>query len=52
MRRDRDPRWQEAKQLYEENVGQLMVLTRTFVDQPGTIVNDRGRVLPGWLTGM
>lgn len=52
LRRDRDPRWQEAKQLYEENVGQLMVLTRTFVDQPGTIVNDRGRVLPGWLTGM
>jgi hypothetical protein len=48
LRRDGDPRWQEAKQLYEENVSHLIDVTRRFVDQAGAITVGTTQV-PGWL---
>lgn len=37
LRRDRDPRWQEAKSLYEQAVEQMLQLTRRWSDQAGQI---------------
>lgn len=34
LRRLRDPRWQEAKQAYEENLNYMIGLVRTFHNQP------------------
>lgn len=49
MRKDRDPRWQEAKAMYDENSGQMFDNTRRWVDQGGMILpNSSG--LPVWLT--
>lgn len=50
LRKDRDPRWQEAKSLYDEAKGTLIGLSRTLSDQPGMIVPSvTGGGLPGWL---
>lgn len=35
LRRDRDPRWQEAKSLYDEKVNELVEMTRQLHDQVG-----------------
>lgn len=50
LRRDRDGRWQEAKQLYEEHIGELFDVTRRWVDQGGVVVPDTPMV-PMWLYG-
>lgn len=51
LRRDRDPRWQEAKSLYDEGLFHMIELTRRWSDQSGMI--DVGTShLPGWLVGM
>lgn len=49
LRRDRDPRWQEAKALYDEELGKLYDLTRRHTDQSGQFI---GRGFPSanaWL---
>lgn len=51
LRKDRDPRWQEAKSLYDETKQTLHGLSRFLSDQPGQVVpvaNHGG--LPAWLT--
>lgn len=45
LRKDRDPRWQEAKALYEEKVTQMYEMTRRWTDQAGTFDNDGGGLL-------
>lgn len=48
LRKDRDPRWQEAKQLYEQHVDEVFALSRRWTDQPGIITPDTPNV-PAWL---
>ncbi len=50
LRKDGDPRWQEAKMLYEERVDQMMNLTRRWSDQAGAIAVGTS-FQPGWLYG-
>lgn len=50
LRKDRDPRWQEAKGLYEERVAELFDLSRRWTDQGGVVVPDTPMV-PMWLYG-
>lgn len=50
LRRDRDPKWQEAKSLYEEHIAELFDLTRRWTDQGGVVVPDTPMV-PMWLYG-
>lgn len=51
LRRDRDQRWQEAKQIYDEDFQALLNMTSRHSDQSGRIVpNGRGGV-PAWLAG-
>lgn len=38
LRRDRDPRWQEAKGLFDEALGSLYDISRRHTDQAGQIV--------------
>lgn len=40
LRRDRDPRWQEAKQLYEQSIDNMYELTRRWTDEAGMIDTD------------
>lgn len=40
LRRDRDPRWQEAKALYEQSVEKMYELTRRWTDQAGMMDAD------------
>jgi uncharacterized protein DUF6682 len=50
LRKDRDPRWQEAKSLYDETKEQLRGLSRSLSNQPGQVVPQvAGGGLPGWL---
>lgn len=51
LRRDADPRWREAKESYDENLGAMFETTRRWSDQAGVIVNDSGFGIPGWLVG-
>lgn len=48
LRKDADPRWQEAKAIYEERLGSLIDVSRRWSDQAGTI-DERGRFWPSWL---
>lgn len=48
LRKDRDPRWQEAKQIYEEKISQMIELTRQWSDQAGAITHG-AQFLPRWL---
>lgn len=48
LRKDADPRWQEAKSLYEERLGNLYDNTRRFTDQAGMVVGETSMV-PAWL---
>lgn len=50
LRKDHDPRWQEAKGLYEERIAELYDLTRRWSDQGGVVVPDSPMV-PTWLYG-
>ena len=38
LRRDRDPRWQESKGLFDEALGSLYDISRRHTDQAGQIV--------------
>lgn len=49
LRKDADPRWQEAKQKYEETVANLFDNTRRWSDQASVIVPDGPGALPLWL---
>lgn len=49
LRRDRDPRWVEAKGMYDEKLVALFDASRRAVDQTGMIVSDSGAMVPGWL---
>lgn len=52
LRKDRDPRWQEAKTLYESEVEAMYEMTRRWSDQSGMIVPDVGMgPYPAWLVG-
>lgn len=51
LRRDRDPRWQEALQLYKDTLGAMYDLTRQHSDQATEVtglMDPSG--LPSWLT--
>lgn len=51
LRRDRDPRWQEAKALYDQHVEQMIVNTRRLTDEAGTWGGGDGwGGVPGWLS--
>lgn len=49
LRRDADPRWQEAKALYEQSLDDMMETTRRLSDQAGSIETYSGSFIPGWL---
>jgi len=48
LRKDADPRWQEAKALYEERLGDMIDLTRRWTDQADSF-QMQGLTLPRWL---
>jgi hypothetical protein len=48
LRKDADPRWQEAKALYEETLGDMLDLTRRWTDQAGAVATETSLV-PRWL---
>lgn len=50
LRKDRDPRWAEAKGLYEQKLEQMIDITRRWTDQSDAI-QYRGSTLPAWLYG-
>lgn len=50
LRQDRDPRWIDAKRIYDENLSTMYDQTRRWVDQAGLIVpSGPGGFLPTWL---
>lgn len=51
LRRDRDQRWQEAKQLYDERLNHLMNVSNRHSDQAGRLVPTGNGSVPGWLVG-
>lgn len=50
LRKDRDPRWQEAKALYDEHSAEMYDNTRRWVDQGGMILPNSGGAVPAWLS--
>lgn len=48
LRKDRDPTWTEAKQLYDEHVLDLNTTTRRWIDEAGMITTENSFV-PAWL---
>lgn len=50
LRKDADPRWQEAKQLYEHTLTNLYETSRRWADQAGAIETETSW-LPQWLIG-
>lgn len=52
LRKDADPRWQEAKALYLEHLNDFILTTRRWSDQSGGPINEYGATgggLPDWL---
>lgn len=49
LRKDADPRWQEAKADYEEKIIAMVNTSRTYQDQAGTFATGQ-QALPQWLT--
>ena len=49
LRKDRDPRWQEAFQMYEAKV-QGIIDMGEYINAPGEFVPTGSGVLPSWLT--
>jgi hypothetical protein len=49
LRRDADPRWQDAKKDYEDKIMALNDSSRTWQDQSGTFTTGQ-QALPQWLT--
>lgn len=50
LRMDGDPRWQEAKALYDERLGDLMLTAQAWHDQAGMIDTPSGGLVPAWLS--
>lgn len=50
LRKDRDPRWQEARSLYEEKLQHFIETTRRWTDQNDSIQTAMGP-LPAWVYG-
>jgi hypothetical protein len=48
MRKDADPRWQEAKALFEDKLGHMVDSTRRWTDASGTFTSGSGP-LPRWI---
>lgn len=44
LRRDRDPRWQEAKLQYDTNLARMKMIVESDSDQPGQFTQWRGRM--------
>jgi hypothetical protein len=49
LRKDADPRFADARQLYEAKIGEMIDMTRHYHDQQGYVTSGR-TWLPGWLT--
>ncbi len=49
LKQDRDPRWQEAKAEYDEQVGAMYDLTRRYTDQQGQTIQGEFPRVNGWL---
>lgn len=49
LRRDSDPRWTEAKQLFEQNIEGLSEAALRFTDAMPVITNANGGMVPAWL---
>jgi hypothetical protein len=46
---DRDPRWQQAKAIYDEQIMDMMSLTRRYSDQQGQTFAGQYPAINGWL---
>lgn len=51
LRKDRDPRWSEARSLYESRLADMWDMTRQYSDQMSVITPDVPLGLPQWLVG-
>src|SRR5205085_1651746 len=51
LRKDRQARWQDAKQLFEEAMVEHIEQTRSWTDQAGAIVTNTGNYLPAAVWG-
>lgn len=51
LRRDSDPRWQEAKAEYESHLEAMAEATIRFTDSAGMISTNSGTFIPQWLYG-
>lgn len=51
LRKDANPRWQEAKSAYEEHMDDMVTRTQRWTDQGGVISPNTGHALPDWLVG-
>lgn len=49
MRRDRNPAWKEAFEIYKDNLASLVEQTRRYTDQNGGVITPELRGLPAWL---
>lgn len=49
LRRDGNPRWQEAKQEYEQHIDAMMQATLRFTDSAGAVTTPAGGYIPNWL---
>ncbi len=49
LRKDADPRWQEAKALFEEKTQHLIETSRHWTDQAGTFTGAGGGMVPQWI---
>jgi hypothetical protein len=50
LRKTKDPRWAEAKQLYDENIDYLINITRFYHDQEQVMTTASRTTQPTWLT--
>ena len=50
LRKDRDPRWQESRAIYMDNMNDMIDRTRRWTDQ-GDYIQVGGSHVPGWLWG-
>lgn len=48
LRKDANPRWEEARTLYENDLAEMMDRSRRWTDQAGAMQSN-GAWLPGWL---
>lgn len=51
LRKDSDPRWQEAKSLYEQKLEGMLENTRRWTDQSDSIQGGTGGPIPRWIWG-